>query len=74
MATTKRKIIRTPDEAWQAGWDAADDAPPLTEEQVIWVGRLMGRDRPEADGAHLSACQAEHLCGRLTCGAPLRSH
>jgi hypothetical protein len=37
--------IRSPDEAWQAGWDAAAAAPPLTEDQVIWAARLMGRDQ-----------------------------
>ena len=43
--------VRSPDEAWQAGWDAGADDPPLTEAQVIWAARLMGRDQPADDEA-----------------------
>ena len=43
--------IRSPDEAWAAAWDAYADAPPLTEEQVIWAARLMGRDQPADEAA-----------------------
>lgn len=39
---------RTADEALAAGMaDGAAD-PPLTEEQVIWIARLLGRDRTPA--------------------------
>lgn len=44
-----RSTCRTVEQALEAGLaDGADD-PPLTEEQVIHVARLLGRDRtPEA--------------------------
>lgn len=39
---------RTPEQALEAGMaDGAQD-PPLTEEQVIWIARLLGRDRTPA--------------------------
>lgn len=38
MATQKRprRICRTPEEAWQAGWEdaGAADLPPLTQAQI----------------------------------------
>jgi len=37
------------------------------------IGR-MGPPAAGMDNAHLSTCQAEHHGGRLTCGAPFRSH
>lgn len=39
---------RTPEEAFAAGCAAAADDPPLTEEQVIYIARLLGRDRTPA--------------------------
>ena len=39
---------RTEEEAFAAGCEAAADAPPLTEEQVIWIARLLGRDAAPA--------------------------
>ena len=40
-------MIRTPQEAYEAGRRAAEDAPPLTAEQVTALALLLAAHRPE---------------------------
>lgn len=37
-----RRICRTPQEAFQAGWDDGADDPPLTPDQVTRLAALLG--------------------------------
>jgi hypothetical protein len=41
-AKPTRRICRTPEEAFQAGWEAGADYPPLTPAQVAKVAALLG--------------------------------
>lgn len=34
MAAAKRRLCRTPEECFQAGWDDGADDPPLTDAQI----------------------------------------
>lgn len=43
----KPKVCRTADEAFQAGWDAAANHPPLTPAQIT---RLVALHRPYLSG------------------------
>lgn len=50
MATEqpRRRICRTPEEAWQAGWDDGADDPPMTQAQIdllapLWRLHLLDR-------------------------------
>jgi hypothetical protein len=37
----KRRICRTPDEAWQAGWEDGADDPPMTQAQIDRLVHLL---------------------------------
>ena len=39
-------VIRTPDEAYEAGARAAQDGPPLTAQQVTAIAILLAPYRP----------------------------
>lgn len=40
--STPRRMCRTPDEAFQAGWDDAANDPPLTPAQRTLIAGLLG--------------------------------
>lgn len=39
-------ICKSPDEAFQAGYDDAADAPPLTQDQADLVAAILASARP----------------------------
>lgn len=45
-------VCRTPDEAYQAGYDAAADCPPLSQDQADYVAAVLASARkPDARAA-----------------------
>lgn len=42
-AKTQRppRLCRTPEEAWQAGWDDGADDPPMTDTQIAKLAVLL---------------------------------
>ena len=42
MSEKPRRLCRTPEESFQAGWDDGADEPPLTNEQILRLAALLG--------------------------------
>ena len=45
----KRRICRTPEEAWKAGWEDGANDPPMTQAQIDQLAPLWRLYLPMAD-------------------------